>query len=111
VATQAHPLREAHECYQFADLDTRHAEAHEHRLAILDLTEALAAMADVSDRLKSSLGKWPGLSARMTLVFHVIGIADARVVRHDWFAGRVYHRGLSGAGNQGDGHDGRTGSD
>jgi hypothetical protein len=62
-----------------------HAEAHHHRIDILDLTEALAAMPDTSDRMKSALGKWPGLWARMTLVFHLIGIADAKArgVPHD----------------------------
>jgi hypothetical protein len=55
-----------------------HAEAHKYRMEMLDLTEALAAMPDTSDRLKSALGKWPGLWARITLVFHMIGLADAR---------------------------------
>lgn len=58
-----------------------HADAHRHRLAMLDLTEALAAMPDTSDRLKSAFGKWPGLWARMVLVFHLIDLADARI--HD----------------------------
>ena len=39
------------------------------------------------------------------------GFRQADDVRHDRFAGRVYHRGLSGAGNQGQGHDRRSGSD
>ena len=56
-----------------------HAEAQKERVAVLDLVEALQAMPDASDRLKSALGKWPGLWARMTLVFHLIGLADARV--------------------------------
>jgi hypothetical protein len=55
-----------------------HKEAHAHRLAILDLAEGVAAMPDASDRLKSALGKWPGLWARLTLLFHLIGLADAR---------------------------------
>ncbi len=55
-----------------------HAEAHQHRIAMLDVAEALAGMPDASDRLKSALGKWPGLWARMTLVFHLIGLADAK---------------------------------
>ncbi len=54
------------------------AEAHAHRLTILDLAEALAAMPDASDRLKSALGKWPGLWARITLLFHLTEMADAR---------------------------------
>ncbi len=55
-----------------------HAEAHAHRLEILDLAEALAAMPDASNRLKSALGKFPGLWARLVLVFHLIERADVR---------------------------------
>jgi hypothetical protein len=55
-----------------------HAEAHQHRFEILDLIEALAAVPDASSRRKSALGKWPGLWARMTLVLHLIALADAR---------------------------------
>ena len=55
-----------------------HAEAHEHRVEILDLVDALSAMPDTSNRLKSALGKWPGLWARIALVFHLITQADAR---------------------------------
>jgi hypothetical protein len=55
-----------------------HAEAHQHRGDILDLVEALASMPDTTDRMKSALGKWPGLWARMTLTFHLIAIADAK---------------------------------
>ena len=54
------------------------ADAHVHRNAMLDHAEALAAMPDTSNRMKSALGKWPGLWARMTLVFHLIELADAR---------------------------------
>jgi hypothetical protein len=62
-----------------------HADAHEYRLDMLDLKEALSAMPDTSDRMKSALGKWDALWARMTLIFHLIGIADAnaRGVQHD----------------------------
>jgi Protein of unknown function (DUF3987) len=55
-----------------------HADAHPLRIAMLDLAEAMAAMPDVSKRVKSSLGKWPGLFARLALVFHLIEAADAR---------------------------------
>jgi Protein of unknown function (DUF3987) len=55
-----------------------HAEAHQHRHHVNDLAEALAAMPDASNRLKSALGKWPGLFARLTLTFHLIQLADAR---------------------------------
>ncbi|MGD0106526.1 MAG: DUF3987 domain-containing protein [Rhodopila sp.] len=54
------------------------ADGHQQRLRILDLGEALAAMPDTSERFKSALGKWPGLWARITLVFHLIDVADAR---------------------------------
>ena len=56
-----------------------HAEAHQHRLAGPELTEAVGAMPDVPDRLKSALGKWPGLWARMTLIFHLIEAAGQRI--------------------------------
>jgi hypothetical protein len=45
-------------------------------LAILDLAEAVAALPDTSSRMKSALGKWPGLFARMTLLFQLIDHAD-----------------------------------
>jgi hypothetical protein len=54
-----------------------HPDAQVHRLAILDLAEAVAAMPDTSSRMKSALGKWPGLFARMTLLFQLIDHADA----------------------------------
>jgi hypothetical protein len=55
-----------------------HADAHYHRLEISSLAEAVAAMPDSSNRLKSALGKWPGLFARLALTFHLIEVADAR---------------------------------
>ncbi len=54
-----------------------HPDAQTHRAAILDLAEAVAAMPDTSSRLKAALGKWPGLFARMTLLFQLIDHADA----------------------------------
>jgi len=54
-----------------------HAEAHVERLAIDDLAEAMTAMPDTSERLKAALGKWPGLFARLALIFHLIDYADA----------------------------------
>ena len=56
---------------------TLHPDAQRHRLAILDLAEAVAAMPDTSSRMKSALGKWPVLFARMTLLFQLIDHADA----------------------------------
>jgi hypothetical protein len=55
-----------------------HADAHRLRLDMDDLTDALKSVPNTSDRMKSALGKWPGLWARLTLVFHLISLADAR---------------------------------
>ena len=55
-----------------------HADAHQHRLVINDLARAMAAMPDTSNRLKSALGKWPGLFSRLALTFHLVEVADAR---------------------------------
>jgi hypothetical protein len=55
-----------------------HTDAHQYRLQINDLAEAMAAMPDSSNRLKAALGKWPGLFARLALIFHLIGVADAQ---------------------------------
>lgn len=56
-----------------------HADARQHRMDILDLAEAIASMPDTSGRLKSAMGKWPGLFPRLVLVFHLVEVADARV--------------------------------
>lgn len=55
-----------------------HADAHEHREAVESYARAMAALPDVSTRLKSAFGKWPGLFARLALTFHLIEVADAR---------------------------------
>jgi len=55
-----------------------HADAHQHREAVESYAWAMAAMPDVSTRLKSAFGKWPGLFARLALTFHLIDVADAR---------------------------------
>ncbi|MEE3502535.1 DUF3987 domain-containing protein [Acidiphilium acidophilum] len=60
-----------------------HADAHKYRLEILDLAEAVAALPDAGKRLSSALGKWPGLFARLALVFHCIEIATARMNETD----------------------------
>jgi hypothetical protein len=54
------------------------AEAHTHREGIDALAQALSAMPDTSARLRASFGKWPGLFARLCLIFHLIDIADMR---------------------------------
>jgi hypothetical protein len=55
-----------------------HADAHEHREAIDELARNMTAMPDISTRLQSAFGKWPGLFARLCLTFHLIEVADAR---------------------------------
>lgn len=50
--------------------------AHRYREEILNLAEAMAAMPDTSGRLKAAFGKWPGLYARIALLFQLIDIAD-----------------------------------
>jgi len=55
-----------------------HCDAHRHRLKIAELAEAVAGLPDTSARLKSALGKWPGLFARLALIFHLVGVADDR---------------------------------
>jgi hypothetical protein len=49
------------------------------REAMLDITEAMAVMPDVSNRMKSALDKWRGLVPRMGLIFHLINAADAQL--------------------------------
>lgn len=56
-----------------------HRDAHQHRLALDQVARAVAAMPDTSSRLKSALGKWPGLFARLALTFHIIELADVNV--------------------------------
>ena len=55
-----------------------HADAHRHRLRVEELARVLAAMPDTSPRLVAAFGKWPGVFARLTLLFHLIEVADAR---------------------------------
>lgn len=54
-------------------------DAQAHRQDVDIVGRGLAAtMPDMSPRLKSALGKWDGLFARLCLLFHLIEIADAR---------------------------------
>jgi hypothetical protein len=55
-----------------------HAGAHIYRENISELAGTMAAVPDISGRLQSAFGKWPGLFARLCLTFHLIEIADAR---------------------------------
>jgi hypothetical protein len=54
------------------------ADAHTHCEGIDEVARNVATMPDVSSRLQSALGKWPGLFARLCLTFHLIEVADAR---------------------------------
>jgi hypothetical protein len=53
--------------------------AHAHRQALDAFISDLAAASDTSVRMASALGKWRGLFARLTLVFHLIKLADAKM--------------------------------
>ena len=55
-----------------------HREAHPLREALDALLAALKGMPDTSPRMKAALGKFPGIFARLCLLFHLINIADAR---------------------------------
>lgn len=50
------------------------------------MARAIAALPDTSTRLKSALGKWPGIFARLALTFHLVDVADAIA------AGSALHR-------------------
>ncbi|MBR0658705.1 DUF3987 domain-containing protein [Neoroseomonas oryzicola] len=52
--------------------------AHRYRGDINDLARSISALPDTSARLKAALGKWPGLFARLTLLFHLIDAADGQ---------------------------------
>jgi len=56
-----------------------HPDAHAHREATDELAELMKAMPDASPKLKSALGKWPGLFARLAVVFHLGDLADAEL--------------------------------
>ncbi|WP_431266837.1 hypothetical protein [Dankookia sp. P2] len=52
------------------------------------MAELMKAMPDTSPKLKSALGKWPGLFARLVVVFHLIDVADAELRGQMGLAGR-----------------------
>jgi hypothetical protein len=56
-----------------------HADAHGHRIALDELLTALKALPDTTARMKASLGKFPGIYARLCLVFHLIECAGERM--------------------------------
>lgn len=64
----------------YDDVDTVrfHADAHQYREALDDLTTAMQMLPDTTPRLKAALGKFSGRFARMTLLFHLIEIGDCR---------------------------------
>ena len=55
-----------------------HAEGQKVRESIDALGRIMTAMPDTAPQLKAALGKWPGLFARLCLIFHLIEAADAR---------------------------------
>ena len=56
--------------------------AHQHREHIDVIARAMQALPDISPRLKAAFGKWPGLFARLCLIFHLINIANSRTAPH-----------------------------
>jgi hypothetical protein len=60
-----------------------HENARQHAEAIFDLADAMMAWPDQSVRLRACFAKWRGLFARLTLLFHLIEIADARAHGQD----------------------------
>jgi hypothetical protein len=54
-----------------------HRDAHVFREEIDLLARTVATMPDTSSRVRSALGKWPGLFTRLCLTFHLIDLADA----------------------------------
>jgi Protein of unknown function (DUF3987) len=56
-----------------------HPDAHAHREAVDELADLMKAMPDTSPKLRSALGKWPGLFARLTVVYHLVDVADAEL--------------------------------
>jgi hypothetical protein len=70
------PAADAHSPRDERSVVVLSAEAHRHRTEIDDLARGVAALPDASSRLKASLGKWPGIFARLALCFHLIEAAD-----------------------------------
>lgn len=71
-----------------------HDHAHVHREEIDKAAKAIAAIPNTSNRVKSTLGKWPGLFARLCLTFHMIewaGRDGFRYVISEETAERVKH--------------------
>lgn len=56
-----------------------HADAHAQRERINDLVAAVSALPDTSPRTAGALGKWPGIFARLALLYQLIETADRRV--------------------------------
>lgn len=75
--TAMHPISKesgyGHEHVAFHDL------AHVHREEIDKAARAIAAIPNTSNRVKSTLGKWPGLFARLCLTFHMIEHAGKQI--------------------------------
>ena len=54
-----------------------HDHAHRYREDIDTLVRAVSSFPDTSKQMKAALGKWPGLFARLLLIFHLVNVADA----------------------------------
>jgi hypothetical protein len=61
------------------DVVRLHAHAHQHRKALDELVTALKEMPDTTARMKAGLGKFPGIYARLCLIFHLIECTIERV--------------------------------
>ncbi|MBL6082378.1 DUF3987 domain-containing protein [Belnapia sp. T18] len=57
---------------------TLHRDAHAHREAIDHLVREMSGLPDTSSRLRAAFGKWRGLFARLTLLFHLVDVADCQ---------------------------------
>ena len=74
--TALHPGRNADGYIKHVTL---HTDAHATREDLEALARIMQEMPDVSSRLASTFGKWPGLFARLCLTFHLVEAAASRV--------------------------------
>jgi Protein of unknown function (DUF3987) len=75
LAVLSPPSRQDGEGHQTVLL---HADARKYQTQTIMLSRSTGALPDSSTRLQSALGKWPGMFARIALLFHLIECADAR---------------------------------
>ena len=55
-----------------------HADAHGARESIDEMARVMSLWPDASPQIQATFGKWPGLFARLCLVFHLVEVAAAR---------------------------------